>query len=124
MRCAASWARRGPRDLAGEHVNAMLAELREAIVASGHDGASLARAADELAGIEPFLMAQNDAVRLQVSAEAEALRAQNRQLPSGSIRCCWITTSIGARSPGVGRVAQRVADALRRHATRDTHSYQ
>ncbi|MEZ2311927.1 hypothetical protein AB6809_35590 [Paraburkholderia sp. RCC_158] len=42
----------------------MLADLREAFVASGHDGASLARAADELAGIERFLMAENDAVRL------------------------------------------------------------
>nr|WP_289814901.1 hypothetical protein [Paraburkholderia caribensis] len=58
-------AAQAARDLAGEHVNAMLAELREAIVASGHDGASLARAADQLAGTERFLKAQNDAVRLQ-----------------------------------------------------------
>ena len=73
-------AAQAARDLAGEHVNAMLAELRETITASGRDAVSLARAADHLAGTEKFLKAQNDAVRLQASAEAEALRTQNRQL--------------------------------------------
>jgi len=43
-------------------------------------GASLARAADQLTGTERFLKAQNDAVRRQVSAEADAVRAQNRQM--------------------------------------------
>ncbi|MFP3647274.1 hypothetical protein [Paraburkholderia sp. SIMBA_054] len=73
-------AAQAARDLAGEHVNAMLADLRETIVASGRDAELLARAAGQLAGTEKFLKAQNDAVRLQVSAEAEALRTQNRQL--------------------------------------------
>jgi hypothetical protein len=73
-------AAQAARDLAGEHVNVMLAELREAITASGRDATSLAHAADRLAGTEKFLKAQNDAVRLQASAEADALRTQNRQL--------------------------------------------
>ena len=68
------------RDLAGEHVNALLADLRETIAASGRDSGALAHAAQQLAGTEKFLKAQNVAVRLQASAEAEALRAQNRQL--------------------------------------------
>src|SRR5262249_28901038 len=61
-------AAQAARDLAGEHVNVMLAELRETITASGRDAVSLARAADHLAGTEKFLKAQNDAVRLQASA--------------------------------------------------------
>jgi hypothetical protein len=73
-------AAQAARDLAGEHVNAMLADLRETIAASGRDAELLARAAGQLAGTENFLKAQNDTVRLQVSAEAEALRTQNRQL--------------------------------------------
>jgi hypothetical protein len=73
-------AAQAARDLAGEHVNAMLADLRETIAASGRDAESLARAAGQLAGTEKFLKAQNDAVQMQVSAEAEALRTQNLQL--------------------------------------------
>jgi hypothetical protein len=73
-------AAQAARDLAGEHVNAMFADLREAIAASGRDAESLARAVGQLTRTEKFLRAQNDAVRLQVSAEAEALRTQNRQL--------------------------------------------
>jgi hypothetical protein len=73
-------AAQAARDLAGEHVNAMFADLREAIAASGRDAESLARAAGQLTRTEKFLKAQNDAVRLQVSAEAEALRMQNRRL--------------------------------------------
>jgi hypothetical protein len=73
-------AAQAARDLAGEHVNAMFADLREAIAASGRDAESLARAAGQLTRTERYLKAQNDALRLQVSAEAEALRTQNRQL--------------------------------------------
>ena len=73
-------AAQAARDLAGEHVNAMLADLRQTIAASGRDVKSLARTAGQLAGTEKFLKAQNDAVRLQASAEADALRTQNRQL--------------------------------------------
>ncbi|SDI93940.1 hypothetical protein SAMN04487926_127132 [Paraburkholderia steynii] len=73
-------AAQAARDLAGEHVNAMLADLRETIAASGRDVELLARAAGQLARTEKFLKAQNDAARLQASAEADALRTQNRQL--------------------------------------------
>jgi hypothetical protein len=73
-------AAQAARDLAGEHVNAILVDLRETIAASGRDAESLARAAGQLAGAEKFLKAQNDAVRQQASAEADALRTQNRQL--------------------------------------------
>jgi hypothetical protein len=58
----------------------MPAVLCETIASSGWDAASLIRAADHPAGTEKFLNAQNAAVRLQASAEAEALRTQNRQL--------------------------------------------
>jgi hypothetical protein len=58
----------------------MLAEMRETIAASGRDSGALARAAEQLAGTEKFLKAQNDAVRLQAASEANALRTQNRQL--------------------------------------------
>ncbi|SDJ49024.1 hypothetical protein SAMN04487926_1559 [Paraburkholderia steynii] len=73
-------AAQAARDLAGTHVNAMLADLHETIAMSGRDVASLARAAGRLARTEKFLKAQNDSVRLQVFAEAEALRTQNQQL--------------------------------------------
>jgi hypothetical protein len=92
------------RDLAGEHVNAMLADLRETIAASGRDSGALAHAAQQLARTEKFLKAQNDAVRLQASAEADTLRAQNRQLreridhllvDNDQYRC-----TLAARGPG------------------------
>ncbi|BFG80445.1 hypothetical protein PTKU46_84790 [Paraburkholderia terrae] len=73
-------AAQAARDLAGDHVNAILADLRETIAASGRDAELLTRAAGQLAGTEKFLKTQNDAVRVQASAEAEALRTQNRQL--------------------------------------------
>ncbi|WP_208328636.1 hypothetical protein [Paraburkholderia sp. BL6665CI2N2] len=38
------------------------------------------KTAAQLAGTERFLKMQNDAVRLQASGEADALRAQNSQL--------------------------------------------
>jgi hypothetical protein len=73
-------AAQAARDLAGEHVNAMLVDLRQTIAASGRDVESLARAARQLVRTEKFLTAQNDAARLQALAEADALRTQNRQL--------------------------------------------
>ncbi|OUL68167.1 hypothetical protein CA601_51985, partial [Paraburkholderia hospita] len=73
-------AAQAARDLAGEHVNAMLADLRQTIAASGRGVESLARAAGRLVRTEKFLTAQNDAARLQASAEADALCTQNRQL--------------------------------------------
>ncbi|BDC44794.1 hypothetical protein [Paraburkholderia terrae] len=73
-------AAQAARDLADDHVNAILADLRETIAASGRDAELLARAAGQLAGTEKFLKTQNDAARVQASAEAEALRTQNRQL--------------------------------------------
>ena len=73
-------AAQAARDLAGEHVNAMLADLRQTIAASGRGVESLARAARQLVRTEKFLTAQNDAARLQALAEADALCTQNRQL--------------------------------------------
>jgi predicted nucleic acid-binding Zn-ribbon protein len=72
-------AARAARDLANVHVSRMLEDLHRAIAAAGQDTQSLARAAGQLAGTEKFLKAQNDAVRLQAAAEADALRTQNRQ---------------------------------------------
>lgn len=68
------------RDLAGEHVNRLLEELHAAIERSGAGAATLAQTAQQLAGTERFLKMQNDAVRLQASTEADALRVQNGQL--------------------------------------------
>ncbi|SOE87060.1 hypothetical protein SAMN05446935_7617 [Burkholderia sp. YR290] len=73
-------AAQAARDLAGEHVNAILVDLRQTIAASGRDVVSLARAARQLVRTEKFLTAQSDAARLQTLAEADALRTQNRQL--------------------------------------------
>jgi hypothetical protein len=68
------------RDLAGEHVNRLLGDLYASIERAGVDTTTLTRAAAQLAGTERFLKMQNDAVRLQASGEADALRAQNGQL--------------------------------------------
>ena len=68
------------RDLAGQHVKQMLAELHQVIAASASGSGALATVAEQLSGTERFLKSQNDSVRLQASAEADALRAQVRQL--------------------------------------------
>jgi hypothetical protein len=68
------------RDLAGEHVNRLLGDLHASIERAGIDATTLTKAAAQLAGTERFLKMQNDAVRLQASGEAYALRAQNGQL--------------------------------------------
>jgi uncharacterized coiled-coil DUF342 family protein len=68
------------RDLAGEHVNRLLSELHASIERAGVGATTLARTAEQLVGTERFLKMQNDAVRLQASGEADALRAQNGQL--------------------------------------------
>ncbi|MFM0132327.1 hypothetical protein [Paraburkholderia sediminicola] len=68
------------RDLAGEHVNRLLGELHASIERAGVGATALAQTATQLAGTERFLKMQNDAVRLQASGEADALRAQNGQL--------------------------------------------
>ena len=68
------------RDLAGEHVNQLLGDLYASIERAGVDATTLTKAAAQLAGTERFLKMQNDAVRLQASCEADALRAQNGQL--------------------------------------------
>ncbi|MGT2477289.1 hypothetical protein [Paraburkholderia terrae] len=51
-------AAQAARDVAGEHLDAMLADLSETIAASGRDAKLLARAAGQLAGTEKFLKAQ------------------------------------------------------------------
>jgi hypothetical protein len=68
------------RDLAGEHVNRLLGDLHASIERAGVGATTLAQTAAQLAGTERFLKMQNDAVRLQASGEADALRAQNGQL--------------------------------------------
>lgn len=68
------------RDLAGEHVNQMLADLHDAIKTSGSSAAELVAAAKRLEGTEQFLKRQNDAVRVQISSEVEALKARNKSL--------------------------------------------
>ncbi|QQC67902.1 hypothetical protein [Paraburkholderia ginsengisoli] len=68
------------RDLAGEHVNRLLVDLHASIERAGVGATTLAQTAAQLAGTERFLKMQNDAVRLQASREADALRAQNGQL--------------------------------------------
>jgi hypothetical protein len=68
------------RDLAGQHVNQMLAELHQAITASGMGAQALAQAARRLEGTEQFLKGQNDAVRLQATGEADGLRRLVAQL--------------------------------------------
>ena len=68
------------RDLAGEHVNRLLGDLHASIERAGVDATTLDRTAAQLARTERFLKMQNDAVRLQASGEADALRAQNGQL--------------------------------------------
>jgi hypothetical protein len=68
------------RDLAGEHVNRLLGDLYASIERAGVGATALAQTATQLAGTERFLKMQNDAVRLQASGEADALRAQNGQL--------------------------------------------
>lgn len=68
------------RDLAGQHVKQMLEELLQVIAASASGSGALAKVAEQLVGTERFLKSQNDAVRLQATAEADALRAHVRQL--------------------------------------------
>jgi hypothetical protein len=68
------------RDLAGQHVKRMLEDLHQVIAASASGSGALARVAEQLAGTERFLKSQNDAVRLQASSQAEALRHQVTQL--------------------------------------------
>ncbi|MFM0014888.1 hypothetical protein PQR46_27435 [Paraburkholderia sediminicola] len=94
------------RDLAGEHVNRLLGELHASIERAGVGATALAQTATQLAGTERFLKMQNDAVRLQASGEADALRAQNGQLREridhlllevDQYRCTLSTRPIGSR---------------------------
>jgi hypothetical protein len=61
-------------------IAALLEELHRTIAASASGADALAKVAGQLAGTERFLKSQNDAVRLQASAEADALRRQVTQL--------------------------------------------
>ncbi|MDR6413058.1 hypothetical protein [Paraburkholderia terricola] len=66
--------------IAETRIAGLLDELHQAITNAGSGSAALAKVADQLQGTERFLKAQNDAVRLQASSEAEALRHQVTQL--------------------------------------------
>ncbi|NPT62277.1 hypothetical protein [Paraburkholderia elongata] len=61
-------------------MNRPLGDLYASIERAGVGATTLARTAAQLAGTERFLKMQNDAVRLQASGEADALREQNGQL--------------------------------------------
>ncbi|CAG9235766.1 conserved hypothetical protein [Paraburkholderia tropica] len=73
-------AAQSARDLAGQHVQAMMGGLLDAIGAAGVGAKDLADTARRLAGTEQFLKLQNDAVRQQATAVTDALRAQNASL--------------------------------------------
>ncbi|MGF7135946.1 hypothetical protein P3T40_007458 [Paraburkholderia sp. EB58] len=66
--------------VAETRIAGLLEELQRTIAASASGAGALAKAAGQLAGTERFLKSQNDAVRLQASAEADALRRQVTQL--------------------------------------------
>jgi hypothetical protein len=66
--------------VAETRIAGLLEDLYRAVAASASGAAALAKAAEQLAGTERFLKSQNDAVRLQASAEADALRRQVTQL--------------------------------------------
>lgn len=77
------------RELAGAEVRfavaetsitALLESIQRAIADSGSGADALAAAARRLEKTEQFLKAQNDAVRLQATAEAESLRRQVDEL--------------------------------------------
>jgi len=57
-----------------------LEKLQQSFNAAGATVETLAKAAQRLDGTERFLKIQNDAVRLQVGAESEALKTENKQL--------------------------------------------
>ena len=61
-------------------MNRLLGDLYASIERAGVGATTLAQTATQLAVTERFLKMQNDAVRLQASGEADALRAQNGQL--------------------------------------------
>lgn len=65
---------------ADTRVAAMLAEVLSALAASASGAQALAGIAHRLEGTERFLKQQNDAVRLQASAEVDGLRRHNQQL--------------------------------------------
>lgn len=65
---------------ADTRVATMFADVLGALGASASGAQALAGIAHRLEGTERFLKQQNDAVRLQASAEADGLRRQNQQL--------------------------------------------
>lgn len=66
--------------IAESRIAQLLEELLQAFKASASGVDSLAKVAKRLDGTEQFLKMQNDAVRLQATAEAETLRRQVKQL--------------------------------------------
>lgn len=67
-------------ELAETRVAQLLEDLHRTFAQSAGGVDALALAAKRLEGTERFLKGQNDAVRQQAMTEADALRAQNRQL--------------------------------------------
>lgn len=66
--------------IAESRITQLLEELHRTIAESANGAGALAKVAEQLRGTEQFLKLQNDAVRLQASAEADSLRGQVKQL--------------------------------------------
>jgi chromosome segregation ATPase len=66
--------------IAESRITQLLEQLHQAFSHSAVGADTLAKAAKRLDGTEQFLKMQNDAVRLQATAEAETLRRQVKQL--------------------------------------------
>jgi hypothetical protein len=107
-------AAQAARDLAGDHVNAMLADLRETITASGRDAVPLTGAADRLAGTEIIL--KRGTMRCGCRRRPKWTRCACRtgSCVSASIICWSPMSSTGARSPRVDRARHAVADTCGR----------
>jgi protein subunit release factor A len=66
--------------IAETRIAQLLEELHGAIAESSNGARARAKVAEQLRGTEQFLKLQNDSVRLQATAEADALRWQVKQL--------------------------------------------
>jgi protein subunit release factor A len=66
--------------IAETRIAQLLEQLHEAIAESSTGAGVLAKVAEQLRGTEQFLKLQNDSVRLQATAEADALRRHVKQL--------------------------------------------
>jgi chaperonin cofactor prefoldin len=66
--------------IAETRIAQLLEELHSTIAESANGARALGKVAEQLRGTEQFLKVQNDSVRLQSTAEVDALRRQLKQL--------------------------------------------